>query len=225
MKILVLNSEIKAADLIKRSLEEVEYFVSVVNDGIEGLKLALSGTYNLVIVDQQLSPKDGLSIVQDLRNAGNHVPVIMISSDATTEGIVSGLAAGADDYLPKPFVIVEFMARVRALLRRSYKVRSAMVCFADLRLDPVSHSVWRDGIELDLTIKEYDLLEYMMRNPNTVLSRNMIGNKIWNDKVDFFSNIIDVYVNYLRNKVDKNFPVKLIHTVRGGGYMLQQPLK
>ncbi|NVN92526.1 MAG: response regulator transcription factor, partial [Desulfuromonadales bacterium] len=159
---------------------------------------------------------------KELREAGSHMPVLMLTARGTTEDIVSGLEAGADDYLPKPFAFAELLARVMALLRRSEQDRGAEIFFADLRLDPVSHKVWRSGNEIDLTEKEYGLLEYMVRNPNTELTRAMIAEHCWNYEFDRFTNIIDVYINYLRKKLDGNYPTKLIQTVRGKGYMLRE---
>jgi len=150
------------------------------------------------------------------------VPVLMLTARNNMEDIVSGLDAGSDDYLTKPFAFAELLARVRALLRRGEQDRGAEIRFSDLRLDPVSHKVWRDSKEIDLTSKEYGLLEYLMRNPNTVLSRAMIAEHVWDYAFDSFTNIIDVYVNYLRKKIDKDFSTKLIHTVRGQGYILRE---
>jgi len=222
MKILVVEDEKKVAGFIKRGLEEDAYRVTVTHDGAEGLKLALEEDFSLVILDVMLPKKDGLTVIKELRAASRHVPVLMLTARDTTEDIVSGLDAGSDDYLTKPFAFAELLARVRALLRRGEQDRGAEILFADLRLDPVAHKVWRSGTEIDLTAKEYGLLEYMMRNPNTVLSRAMIAEHVWDYAFDSFTNIIDVYVNYLRKKVDKDFPVKLIHTVRGQGYVLRE---
>lgn len=222
MKILVVEDEKKVAGFIKRGLEEDDYKVSVTYDGAEGLKLALEEDFSLVILDVMLPKKDGLTVIKELRAAGKHVPVLMLTARDTTEDIVSGLDAGSDDYLTKPFAFAELLARVRALLRRGEQDRGAEILFADLRLDPVAHKVWRSGTEIDLTAKEYGLLEYMMRNPNMVLSRAMIAEHVWDYAFDSFTNIIDVYVNYLRKKVDKDFSVKLIHTVRGQGYILRE---
>ncbi|OGT97580.1 MAG: DNA-binding response regulator, partial [Geobacteraceae bacterium GWB2_52_12] len=151
-----------------------------------------------------------------------HIPVLMLTARGTTDDIVSGLDAGSDDYLTKPFAFAELTARVRALLRRGEQDRGAEIHFADLRLDPVTHKVWRGDKEIDLTAKEYGLLEYLVRNPNTVLSRAMIAEHVWDYAFDSFTNIIDVYVNYLRKKVDKDYSTKLIHTVRGQGYILRE---
>src|SRR5450631_1636522 len=222
MKILVVEDEKKVAGFIKRGLEEDDYAVTVAHDGVEGLKQALTGEYSLAILDVMIPKKDGLTVVKELREAGSQIPVLMLTARGTTEEIVSGLEAGSDDYLTKPFAFAELMARVRALLRRSEQDRGAEIHFADLKLDPVSHKVWRSGTEIDLTAKEYGLLEYLVRNPNTVLSRAMIAEHVWDYAFDSFTNIIDVYVNYLRKKVDKNFATKLIHTVRGQGYILRE---
>jgi len=222
MKILVVEDEKKVAGFIKRGLEEDDYQVTIVHDGAEGLKQALTGEYSLVILDVMVPKKDGLAVIKDLREAGNQVPVLMLTARGTTEDIVTGLEAGSDDYLTKPFAFAELLARVRALLRRSEQDRGAEIFFADLRLDPVSHKVWRSGNEIDLTAKEYGLLEYLVRTPNTVLSRAMIAEHVWDYAFDSFTNIIDVYVNYLRKKVDKDYPTKLIHTVRGQGYILRE---
>jgi DNA-binding response OmpR family regulator len=194
----------------------------VAHDGLEGFKQARDGDYNLVIMDMMLPKKDGMSVIKDLREGGNRVPVLMLTARDNMEDIVSGLDAGSDDYLTKPFAFAELLARVRALLRRGELDRGAEIRFADLRLDPVSHKVWRGSKEIDLTSKEYGLLEYLMRNHNTVLSRAMIAEHVWDYAFDSFTNIIDVYVNYLRKKIDKDYPSKLIHTVRGQGYILRE---
>ena len=222
MKILVVEDEKKVAGFIKRGLEEDGYQVTVTHDGADGLKQALEGDYSLVILDVMLPKKDGLTVIRELREAGKSIPVLILTAKASTEDVVSGLDAGSDDYLTKPFAFSELTARVRALLRREGKDRGAEITFADLRLDPVSHKVWRGKSEIELTAKEYGLLEYLMRNTNTVLSRAMIADHVWDYAFDSFTNIIDVYVNYLRKKVDKDFPVKLIHTVRGQGYVMRE---
>ncbi len=222
MKILVVEDEKKVAGFIKRGLEEDNYEVTVTHDGAEGFKQALENDFSLVVLDVMLPKMDGLTVIKELRAAGKRTPVLMLTARDTTDDIVSGLEAGSDDYLTKPFAFAELLARVRALLRRGEQDRGAEITFADLRLDPVSHKVWRSDKEIDLTAKEYGLLEYMMRNPNTVLSRAMIAEHVWDYAFDSFTNIIDVYVNYLRKKVDKEHPTKLIHTVRGQGYILRE---
>ncbi len=222
MNILVIEDEKKVASFIRRGLEEDGYAVAVSHDGSDGLKKALDGAFSLIILDLMLPKKDGLTVVRELREAGHRVPVLMLTAKDATDDIVSGLDAGSDDYLTKPFAFAELTARVRALLRRGEQDRGAEVHFADLRLDPVTHKVWRAGREIELTSKEYGLLEYMMRNPNKVLSRSMIAEHVWDYSFDSFTNIIDVYINYLRKKIDKDQAVRLIHTVRGQGYVLKE---
>ncbi len=222
MKILVVEDEKKVAGFIKRGLEEDDYQVSTAYDGVEGLKQAMTGEFSLVILDIMLPKKDGLAVIKELRESGNQVPVLMLTARGATEDIVTGLDAGSDDYLPKPFAFAELLARVKALLRRSEQDRGAEIFVADLRVDPVTHKVWRSGNEIELTAKEYALLEYLVRNPNKPLSRTMLADNCWGYDFDKFTNIIDVYINYLRKKVDKDYPVKLIHTVRGQGYMFKE---
>jgi DNA-binding response OmpR family regulator len=222
MKILVVEDEKKVASFIKRGLEEEKFEVNTAFDGDEGMKLALEGGYNLIILDVVLPKRDGLSVVKELRARKMMVPVLMLTAKDSLEDIVAGLNSGSDDYLSKPFAFAELLARVRALLRRSELERGAEIRFADLRLDPVTHKVWRKDKEIDLTAKEYSLLEFFMRNPNQVLTRTTIAEHVWDYVFDSFTNIIDVYVNYLRKKVDRDADTKLIHTVRGVGYILRE---
>jgi len=222
MKILVVEDEKKVASFIKRGLEEEKYEVDISYDGEEGLQKALDGSYSLVILDVMLPKKDGLSVVKELRARKLLTPVLMLTAKDTVEDIVAGLNSGSDDYLTKPFAFAELLARARALLRRSEQERGAEIRFADLRLDPVTHKVWRKDKEIDLTAKEYSLLEFFMRNPNQVLTRTTIAENVWDYIFDSFTNIIDVYVNYLRKKIDREADKKLIHTVRGVGYILKE---
>ncbi len=222
MKILIVEDEKKVAGFIKRGLEDDHYQVTLCYDGADGLKRANSGEFDLIILDRMLPKKDGLTVLQELRESGNQIPVLMLTAKAETVDVVSGLDAGADDYLVKPFAFAELQARVRALVRRSEQDRGAEIRFADLRLDPVNHKVWRGKTEIVLTAKEYNLLAYMVRNAGTVLSRANIADNCWEYPFETFTNIIDVYINYLRKKVDGKFPTKLIHTVRGQGYILKE---
>lgn len=222
MKILIVEDEKKVASFIKRGLEDENYQVTVSHDGIDGFKRASSGEFDLVILDCMLPKKDGIAILNELRELGNQIPVLMLTAKADTADVVSGLDAGADDYLVKPFAFAELQARVRALIRRSEQDRGAEIRFADLRLDPVNHKVWRGQVEIVLTAKEYNLLAYMVRNAGNVLTRANIADNCWEYPFETFTNIIDVYINYLRKKVDGKFPVKLIHTVRGQGYILKE---
>ncbi len=222
MKILVIEDEKKVANFIKRGLEEEKYEVDTSNDGESGLQMAVEGGYSLVILDLMLPKRDGMSVVKELRSRKIMVPVLMLTAKDSLDDIVAGLNSGSDDYLTKPFAFAELLARVRALLRRTELDRGAEIRFADLRLDPVTHKVWRKEKEIDLTAKEYALLEFFMRNPNQVLTRTTIAENVWDYVFDSFTNIIDVYVNYLRKKVDRDAEKKLIHTVRGLGYILKE---
>jgi len=217
-----VEDEKKVASFIKRGLEEEKFEVDTAFDGEEGLQLAIEGAYNLIILDVLLPKRDGLSVVKELRARKLMTPVLMLTAKDSLEDIVAGLNSGSDDYLSKPFAFAELLARVRALLRRSELERGAEIRFADLRLDPVTHKVWRKDKEIDLTAKEYGLLEFFMRNPNQVLTRTTIAEHVWDYVFDSFTNIIDVYVNYLRKKVDRDSDTKLIHTVRGVGYILKE---
>jgi DNA-binding response OmpR family regulator len=222
MRILVIEDERKIASFIKRGLEEEKYEVHTAADGEEGLKLALEKTFDLIVLDWMLPKKDGLSLLKDLRGKKIMTPVLMLTAKDSVEDIVAGLDSGSDDYLTKPFAFPELLARVRALGRRGEQERGAQITFADMRLDPVTHKVWRNDQEIEVTGKEYDLLEYFMRNPNQVVTRTMIAEHCWDYTFDTFTNIIDVYVNYLRKKVDRDTGRKLIHTVRGVGYVFKE---
>ncbi|HEY5974539.1 MAG TPA: response regulator transcription factor [Geobacteraceae bacterium] len=222
MRILVVEDEKKVSSFIKRGLEEEKYEVEVANDGEEGLTMATGKPFDLIILDWMLPKRDGVSVLKELRERRNDTPVLMLTAKDTVEDIVTGLETGSDDYLTKPFAFAELLARVKALIRRSEMDRGAELHFADLRIDPVTHKVWRADKEIDLTAKEYALLEYFMRNPNQVLTRTMIADHVWDYTFDSFTNIIDVYVNYLRKKIDRDAPKKLIHTVRGVGYILKE---
>ncbi len=222
MKILIVEDEKKVASFIKRGLEDDSYQVTLSHDGVDGFKRASSGEFDLIILDYMLPKKDGLTVLHELRESGNKTPVLMLTAKSETDDVVSGLDAGADDYLAKPFAFAELQARVRALIRRSELDRGAEIRFADLRLDPVNHKVWRGQIPIVLTAKEYNLLAYMVRNAGNVLTRANIADNCWEYPFETFTNIIDVYINYLRKKVDGKFPTKLIHTVRGQGYILKE---
>lgn len=222
MKILVVEDEKKVASFIQRGLEEENFTVEIATNGEEGIAMAESNHYDLILMDIMLPKKDGLTVIKELRGKGINTPMLCLTAKDSVEDIVAGLDSGSDDYLTKPFAFAELLARVKALVRRGAQDRGAEVYFADLRLDPVTHKVWRSEKEIDLTTKEYGLLEYFMRNPNQVLTRAMIAEHVWDYTFDSFTNIIDVYVNYLRKKVDKDHSKKLIHTIRGVGYVLKE---
>ena len=219
MKVLVVEDEKKVASFIKRGLEEEGYTVELAQDGEEGLKMIHDGSYNLILMDLMLPKMDGLQVIKEMREQDVRTPVLCLTAKDKVDDIVSGLDSGSDDYLTKPFAFIELLARVRALIRRGSSERGAELTFADLRIDPVTHKVWRGDTEIDLTSKEYALLEYMMQHPNETLTRSMIAEHVWDYTFDSFTNIIDVYVNYLRKKIDRDFEKKLIHTVRGIGYV------
>ncbi|RME41082.1 MAG: DNA-binding response regulator [Deltaproteobacteria bacterium] len=221
-RILVVEDEKKVASFIKRGLEEEGFVVELAADGEEGLNLVTEKKFDVVLMDLMLPKRDGLDVIREMRQREILTPVLCLTAKDTVEDIVSGLDSGSDDYLTKPFAFAELLARVRALLRRGSLDRGAELVYADLRLDPVTHKVWRSDKEIDLTAKEYALLEYFMRNAEQVLTRTMIAEHVWDYTFDSFTNIIDVYVNYLRKKIDRDYDVKLIHTVRGVGYVLRK---
>ncbi len=222
MRILVVEDEKKVSTFIRRGLEEEGFSVDVAFDGEEGVQKAEAEIFDLILMDIMLPKMDGLAAVKALREKDIMTPILCLTARDSVEDKVTGLDIGADDYLAKPFAFVELVARCRALIRRGTNDRGAEIFFADLKLDPVAHKVWRAGEEIVLTSKEYALLEYFMRNPNRVLTRLMIAENVWDYTFDSFTNIIDVYVNYLRNKIDQKFEKKLIHTVRGAGYALKE---
>ena len=210
MRILVVEDESKVSTFIQRGLEEEGFTVDVAFDGEEGVKKAESQPFDLILMDLMLPKMDGLAAIRYLRENDIQTPVLCLTARDSVDDKVSGLDIGADDYLAKPFAFVELVARCRALIRRGSNDRGAEIFFADLRLDPVTHKVWRAGEEIVLTSKEYALMEYFIRNPNRVLTRLMIAENVWDYTFDSFTNIIDVYVNYLRNKIDQKFDKKLI---------------
>ncbi len=222
MRILVVEDEKKVASFIQRGLEGEGFSVDVAYDGESGVEMGSQNNYDLILMDIMLPKMDGLEAVKALRAREVTSPVLCLTAKDTVEDIVAGLDSGSDDYLTKPFAFAELLARVRALVRRGTQERGAEITYADLRLDPVAHKVWRSDKEIDLTAKEYALLEFFMRNPETTLTRTMIAEHVWDYTFDSFTNIIDVYVNYLRKKVDRDYSRKLIHTVRGIGYVLKE---
>jgi heavy metal response regulator len=220
MRILVIEDEKKVASFIKKGLEEEHYAVDTAYDGETGLYMAGINEYDLMILDLMIPKIDGLEVLKRIRKNKNSVPILVLTAKDTVEDIVKGLDAGCDDYLTKPFNFMVFLARIRALLRREKIDKEPLLKIADLTLSPVTHKVTRMGREVDLTSKEYALLEYFMRNPDKVLTRTMISEHVWDYHFDSLTNVVDVYVNYLRRKIDKDFDLKLIHTIRGVGYIL-----
>ncbi len=222
MRLLIIEDEKKVASFIKKGLEEETYVVDVAYDGEEGLLLAQQGEYDLIILDLMLPVIDGLEVLSRLRAEKNDVPIILLTAKDSVEEKVTGLNKGADDYLTKPFAFSELMARIRVLLRRGKAEMKTELQIDNLTLDLVSHKVKRNGEEIELTGKEYSLLEYFLRNQGKVLTRTMIAEHVWDYNFDTFTNVIDVYVNHLRKKIDKNYPKKLLHTLRGVGYIMRE---
>jgi heavy metal response regulator len=221
MKILVVEDEKKVAKFLQQGLEEENYMVEVVTDGETALRRALAGSYDLILLDILLPKKDGITVLKEIRSAGLKIPVLMLTAKSAIEDKVEGLDSGADDYLTKPFSFAELLARIRSIFRRGTTEKSATLTVADLTLDLVAHKATRAGKVIELTRREYALLEYFMKNSNRVLTRTLISEHIWNYNFDTGTNVIDVYINHLRSKIDDGFEKKLLHTVRGVGYMLK----
>ncbi|MFM8552052.1 MAG: response regulator transcription factor [Nitrospiraceae bacterium] len=222
MRILVVEDEVKVASFIRKALEEESYAVDLCNDGATGLDLGQSGAYDLIVLDVMLPGMTGLEVLKGLRNSRIKTPVLLLTALSKVDQKVKGLDAGADDYLTKPFAIDELLARVRALLRRGSGEAAGVLHVDDLVLNPSTREVTRGGQKIELTTKEYALLEYLMRNVGRVLTRPMIAEHVWNQDFDTFTNVIDVYMNYLRNKIDRGQKRPLIQTVRGSGYVLRE---
>jgi len=222
MRLLVVEDEKKVARFIKQGLEEEGYAVDLAGDGEEGLAMALDGVHDLFILDIGLPRRNGLQVLEELRKRKIATPVLLLTVRATIEDKVLGLDAGADDYLTKPFAFQELVARVRALLRRRIESSPALLQFSDLTLDLARRAVYRSGEKIELTAKEFALLEYFLRNPGRVLTRTQIIEHVWDYDFDSGTNLVDVYVNYLRKKVDSGREPRLIHTVRGVGYVLKE---
>ena len=223
MRILVVEDEKKVASFIAKGLTEESYAVDVAYDGEEGVFMALENDYDLIVLDLMLPKLDGMEILRKIRDSGKDVPVLILTAKDSVEDIVAGLEGGSDDYLTKPFAFAELLARIRALLRRSQEQKITTLKAGDLTLNPLTREVKRGDRKIELTSKEYALLEYFMRNVNKVLTRTLISEHVWNYEFDPLTNVVDVYVNYLRKKIDQPSETKLIHTVRGVGYILKEP--
>jgi two-component system, OmpR family, response regulator MprA len=224
MKVLVVDDERAVRDSLRRALELEGYEVELAVDGGEALhRLEANGQPDAVILDVLMPGVDGLEVCRRIRGKGNPVPVLMLTARAEVENRVSGLDAGADDYLPKPFALEELLARLRALLRRSAPETDGLMRFADLELNPATREVKRGGTSIELTRTEFNLLELFMRNPRQVLTRSVIFERVWGYDFGFASNSLDVYIGYLRRKTEVDGRPRLIQTVRGVGYALREP--
>ena len=219
-RILVVEDETKIANFLKQGLMEEGYDVEVAEDGNRGLETALTLVFDLIVLDIGLPEMDGMDVCRALRAKGRLTPIIFLTARDSVHDKVLGLDLGADDYLTKPFAFEEFLARVRSLLRKAQQKADTRLRIADLILDTKSRKVERDGKTIDLSTKEFALLQYLMENRGTVLSRLYISEKVWDIHFDTTTNVIDVHINRLRKKVDHDWPVKLIQTVRGAGYTL-----
>ena len=220
MRVLVVEDEPAIADFIVRGLTEQGYAVDRAADGVAALDILAVGTFDVVLLDIMLPKMNGLEVCRLMRENGVKTPVLMLTARDAIEDRVRGLDTGADDYLVKPFAFEELVARVRALSRREPQVTDALLRLGDLALDTTTRVASRGGRNIELTAKEYALLEYLMRNPNRVLTRTMISERVWNYETFNVANVIDVYIGHLRRKIDDGEAVKLIHTVRGAGYKI-----
>ncbi|MBM3814710.1 MAG: response regulator transcription factor [Acidimicrobiia bacterium] len=224
MRLLVVEDEARIADFARRGLESSGYAVDVAGDGKQALELVYGTEYDLIILDLMLPDIDGLDLLKKIRNRKSSPPVLILSARDAVDDRVKGLEQGADDYMVKPFAFVELLARVRAMLRRGQPTPEKLQV-GDLVLDCIRRKVTRSGEMIELAPKEFSILEYMMRNPGRPLSRTMIVEHVWDVEYDGLTNIVDVYIRHLRSKIDDRYPLKMIQTVRGVGYMLDAPEK
>ncbi len=224
MKALIVEDEVKVADFIKKGLMEEGFEVDVAYNGLEALKYLNENKYNIVILDIMLPELDGNEVLKRMREKGDETPVIMLTAKDELDDKVKSFEIGCDDYITKPFSFEELLLRIKAILRRKSgeKEIETKLQYKDLTLDLIARKAIRGGKEIELTSKEFSLLELLMRKPEEILPRNFISEKVWGYDFDTMTNIIDVYINHLRNKIDKDFDKKLIHTIRGVGYILKE---
>ena len=223
MRILVVEDEHKIAHSIKKGLEQEKFAVDVVFDGKEGLDFAIAEEYDLIILDRLLPGIEGVEITKIVREKNIHTPILILTAKGQIEDRVIGLDSGADDYLTKPFAFVELLARVRALIRRPKKTTGSVLTVEDLTLNTITYEVKRRGKKINLSGKEFSLLEYLMRHQNSVITKEQIINHVWDYDADVLPNSVEVYIKHIRNKIDSPFTEKpLIHTVRGFGYKISE---
>jgi len=222
MRLLLVEDEVKLANAMKRALELQSYAVDIVHSGHAGLDLAIGEEFDLIILDVMLPGIDGYEICRRIRENNIHTPVLMLTAKGQIADKVTGLDIGADDYMVKPFSFEELFARIRALIRRPKKADEAVLAVDDLVLNPAAFTVKRNGQELELSAKEFSLLEYLLRNKNSVLSRDQIVGHIWNYEADVLPNTVEVHIKHLRDKIEGSGGKKLIHTIRGRGYTIKE---
>lgn len=222
MRLLIVEDEKTLANLIKKGFEEEGFAVDVAYDGEDGLYFAQNNVYDAIVLDIMLPIIDGISLLKTLRSQNNSTPVIMLTAKDTLKDKVLGLDSGSDDYLTKPFSFEELLSRTKAIIRRRYATSSPIITINDLEIDTAKKTVKRANVAIELSAKEYALLEFLAVNKDKVVSRTMIIEHLYNEDFDLDSNIIDVFINKLRNKIDRNFNKKLIHTIRGMGYSIKE---
>ena len=222
MRILIVEDDRKVGAFIQKGLREEQYAVDVCRDGEEAVEWASVNSYDVIVLDIMLPKKDGFTVCRELRQTGVLTPILMLTAKDSVEDKVSGLTEGADDYLTKPFSFEELLARIRALLRRAQDYKTKALRVGDLELDPIKRQATRAGNHIPLSGKEYALLEYLMRNKGRVVSESMIVEHVWDMNYEGTSNIVNVYINYLRKKIDSEFEVRLIRTIRGHGYTIDE---
>ncbi len=222
MRVLIVEDEHKIAQSIKKGLEQENFVVDAVFDGKTGLDFAMTEEYDVIILDRMLPEIEGLAITKELRKNNNHTPVLILTARGQVDDRVEGLDSGADDYLIKPFAFSELLARVRALTRRPKQAVQTTLTVGDLSLHTVTFEVKRGGEAIQLSSKEFSLLEYLMRHPGKVVTKQQIINHVWNYDADVLPNSVEVYIKHLRNKIDQKFSKPLIHTMRGFGYKISE---
>ena len=222
MRVLIIEDEKALADIIKKGLEEEGFAVDVAYDGEDGLFMAENEPSDVIVLDIMLPVIDGMTILKKIRKTGVKTPVLMLTAKDTVMDKVSGVDSGADDYLTKPFHFEELLARMRALTRRDSEIKAFFIEIGDLIINMATHEVRRDGKDVLLSAREYSLLEYMAVNRNKVLSRTLLSEHLYDHDFDLDSNVIDVFINRIRNKIDRGFDKKLIHTIRGAGYIMKE---
>jgi len=225
MRILIVEDDQKLSTFLQKGLKEEQFAADVCRKGSEVMHFVEVNDYDVIILDIMLPGKDGITICREMRGKSIKTPIIMLTAKDTVEDKISGLSEGADDYLTKPFSFAELLARIKALLRRSQGYKPKTLKISDLDLDPWNRKVSRGGEEISLTGKEYALLEYLMRNRGRIVSKSMIIEHVWDMNYEGLSNVVNVYINHLRRKIDKDFKKKLIHTIRGYGYKIDEDKK